>query len=211
LYAGGKTLITNLNIIILPVVATLFLAVGGYGAVYSIKKQNLIKELAKKNNLVFKNKESIFLERKLNKKLAIEGKGKTRSFIKIKDLVKDHEVSVFRYIELLELGKEYSDEKPHRDRIGASFEVPLDVDLFFVANKEKEFVSLYPEGKNLSADIYFQKIKPILDQTPHKKPVTVSFRRGRALLHVNPPASGGENIEDLQYLFDLSKKIKEAV
>jgi hypothetical protein len=200
-----------LNIIILPVAAVIFLALGGYGAIHSIKKQNLIKELAKKNNLAFKNKETKLLERKLNKKLAIEGKGKMRSFIKIKDLVKDHEVSVFRYIELLELGKEYSDEKPHRDRIGASFEVPSDIDLFFVTDKEKEFVSLYPEGKVLSIDTYFQKIKPILDKSPHEKPVTVSFRRGRALLHVNPPASGGESIEDLQYLFDLSKKIKEAV
>ncbi|WP_321330264.1 hypothetical protein [uncultured Ilyobacter sp.] len=199
------------NMIILPVVASAFLAVGGYSAVSSLKKQNLIKELAKKNNLVFKNKETKILEKKLNKKLAIEGKGKMRSFIKIKDLVKDDEISVFRYIELLDLGKEDPDEKPHQAHIGASFEVPLDVDLFFTSDEEKEFFSLYPEGKLLSADRYFQKIKPVLEENPHKNTVTISFRRGRALLYVNTTAKSKESIEDLQYLVDLSRKIKEAV
>ena len=199
------------NMIILPVVASAFFAVGGYSAVSSLKKQNLIKELAKNNKLVFKNKETKILEKKLNKKLAIEGKGKMRSFIKVKDLIKDDEVSVFRYIELLDLGKEDPDEKPHQARIGASFEVPLDVDLFFTTDEEKEFYSLYPAGKLLSKDGYFQKIKPILEENPHENPVTVSFRRGRALLYVNTNTKSKENIEDLQYLVDISRKIKEAV
>ncbi|WP_319371699.1 hypothetical protein [uncultured Ilyobacter sp.] len=199
------------NIMILPVVASAFLAVGGYNAVSTLKKQSLIKEFAKKNKLVFKNKETKILEKKLNKKLAIEGKGKMRSFIKVKDLVKDDEISVFRYIELLELGKEDSHEKPHRPRIGASFEVPLDIDLFFTAGKEGEFVSLYPEGKLLPADIYFQKIRPILEDYSRENNVTISFRRGRALLHINPKTKCGESIEDLQSLLDLSRKIKMAV
>ncbi|WP_320047873.1 hypothetical protein [uncultured Ilyobacter sp.] len=199
------------NIMILPVVASAFLIVGGYSAVSSLKKQNLIKELAKKNKLVFKNKETKILEKKLNKKLAIEGKGKMRSFIKVKDLVKDNEISVFRYIELLDLGKEDSNENPHKAHIGASFEVPLDMDLFFTTDGEKEFVSIYPEGKLLSADRYFQKIKPILEENSHENPLTISFRRGRALLYVNTKAKSKESIGDLQYLLDLSRKIKEAV
>lgn len=199
------------NIVILPVIAVAFLAVGGYSAVYSIKKQYLIKEFAKKNNMVFKNKESKILEKKLNKKLAIEGKGKMRSFIKVSDLVKDSEVSVFRYIEQLDLGKEVPNEKPLQSHIGASFEVPLDIDLFFIADREQEAVSLYPEGKDLTMDMYFQKIQPLLDQTHHEKSLTISFRRGRALLYINPETSGGENMEDLQYLLDISRKIKEAV
>ena len=186
----------------------LFLAVGVHLMIYSSKRRKMLKKFAQKNNLKPVSQDNNDLEIQLNKKLAIKENGFLRTFMKIKDIIGDGEVFLFRGIELLDLNPYGNPETTHQNHIYISFDVPEKIDLFFIMDKNSKVINLYPKDKELEKDEYFKKIKHIIQKQTNKKNITVSIGGGKALLNTNPLVTGKETEEDLKYLLVCGKAIK---
>ena len=128
--------------------------------------------------------------------------------MKIKDIVGDGEIFLFRCIELLDLNPYGTPEITHQNHICLSFDVPQEIDLFFIMDKNGNQSNLYPKGKEIEKDEYFKEIKHTIHNNLHRNSVTISFRGGRALLYTNPLVTGGEAEEDIEYLVFLARSIK---
>ena len=89
----------------------IFIAVGVYLIIYSKKRKAMLKGFAQEKGLQYAHDDQGRLETELNQKLAVEETGLVRSFMKIRDIVTDGEISIFRCIELLDLN-------PHRNPEG---------------------------------------------------------------------------------------------
>ncbi len=188
-----------------------FLAVGIHLFIYSKKRRSMLKGFSQSRGLHYTPDDHGRLETELNRKLALDESGLVRSFMKIKDIVSDGEISLFRCIELLDLNPYGTVASPHQNHICVSLEVPVVINLFFITNKEGHTNNIYPKDKNLFEDTFFLQLQPLIEQNLPKESVTISFRRGRAIIYLNPLVVGGEKEEDLDYLLSLGKAIKHTL
>jgi len=199
------------NPMIWPILIILFLSIGVHLMIYSSKRRKMLKKFAQKNNLKHIYQDNNDLEIQLNKKLAIKENGFLRTFMKIKDIIGDGEFFLFRGIELRDLNPYGNPETTHKNHIYISFDVPEEIDLFFIMDKNSKVINLYPKDKEIEKDEYLKKIKHIIQNQTNKKNITVSLGRGKALLNTNPLVTGKETEEDLKYLLACGRAIKNSL
>ncbi len=63
----------------------------------------MLRRFAQKNGLQYTPEDNGKLETELSERFAIKDTGLVRSFMQIKDIVTDEEISLFRCVELLDL------------------------------------------------------------------------------------------------------------
>ncbi len=196
------------NPLVWPILIILFLAVGVHLVIYSNKRKKMLEKFAKKNNLKEVSKDNKSLEAQLNQRHAIKENGFLRTFMKIRDIIGDGDIFLFRGIELLDLNPYGNPETSHQNHIYISFDVPEEIDLFFIMDKNGKVSNLYPKDKVVEKDEYFKKIRPVIQNQIYKKSITISLRGGKALINTNPLVTGKETEEDLEYLLVCGRAIK---
>jgi len=204
------TMHINSNIVFPILLISLFVVVGIHLLLYSKKRHLLINEFAKKNGLeLLPVEHSVRLEEELNSSLSLDGNGAVRKVMKLKDLVAGQGITIFRCIELLKFGPTPSNTPHHQNHVASTFIVPEKINLFFSINQAGEFRPWYPRDYPLKEDPYFQKLIPVLNGIRPPREVTITLRNERGFIYNNPLVTGGEKMDDLDYLYQLSIKIKQ--
>ncbi len=186
----------------------LLMAVGIHLLVYGRKRRAMLKEFSEQMGLRYIPVDSGEMESYLNQKLEIPEKGLIRKIMRIKDIVSDETVRIFRCIELLDLNPYRTTSCPHQNHIVLALKVPFDINLFFIREKSGEYVSCYPKGKNLLEDVYFPSIKKVIESHVPLHRLSVTFSQGQALIYLLPLVVGAEKPQDLIYLLNLGRALK---
>lgn len=192
-------------LIIIPV----FAALGIYLYLYGRKKSKMLKNFASSRGLMYQKSDNGKLEEELSQTLRLKTPY-ARSFFKVRDIVSDGEVSLFRVTELLDLNPYGTAQNPHSARIAVTFNTVLESNLFFMAKNMDNFINLFPGSKKepLETNPDFDKLKNIIIQNPTAHPLTITVMNGKFLAYLEPFRTGSEKESDIGYLFDLAKKIK---
>lgn len=185
-----------------------FLAVGIYLIVYNKKKSALFKKYSVKKGLSYQKKDVGKIEEYLSDKIRIEEPNYIRTISGVKDILRYDDMIIFRCTELLDLYKYGNAQNTHFPRVALSFNVAPEASLYFWMDPKKGvYKSQYPPGKNLDKDKYFQTIKAQIEKFPPPHPISVTYSRGTAFIYLEPLMVGRIQESDIEYLFELGKKL----
>lgn len=191
-------------LILIPV----FLAAGIYLIIYNKKKSALFKNFSIKEGLSYQKKDDGEIENYLSEKIKIDEPGYVRTISGVKDIIRYGDMIIFRCTELLDLYKYGSPGNTHFPRVVLSFDAEPGASLFFWFDpKRGAYKSKYPPDKDLENDKYFQAIKTQIKNFPPPHPLTVTLSGGTTFIYMEPLMVGCEKEPDLDYLFDLGKKL----
>ena len=193
----------NIFLILFP----LFALVGIWLLIYSRKRSQLLKNFGRKKGLIYLASDDGRLEQKLDQAFKLEPP-LARGFSRIRDIVTDNNIFLFRVTELLDLVPYRVKEYAHSGHVAVAFSVPKEINLFFFLVNQSEYENIHPPGKNLDADQHFQVMQKIIKTNPPPHNLSVTIMRKKALIYLMPIVTGAEKESDLEYLFDLAKEIK---
>jgi hypothetical protein len=197
----GEVYRVKVFVILVPI----FALVGIWLFIYSRKRSGLLKDFAKKRGLTYQGEDEGSYEQILNQAFGLEAP-LARGFSGVKDIVTDHEITLFRVTELLDLSPYGISQNTHYGRIAVLFDAPKEPDLFFEIKKQSEYRIIPPE-KNLRADKYFLALLKVIDLHPPPHTLSLTMKQGKALLYLIPTVTGSEKETDLDHLYDLAKEI----
>lgn len=197
----GEVYRVNVFLILAPI----FAFVGIWLFIYSRKRSSLLKDFAKKRGLTYQGEDEGSYEQILNHAFGLEAP-LARGFSGVRDIVTDHEISLFRVTELLDLSPFGISQNTHYGRIAVLFDAPKEPDLFFEIKKQSKYRSINPPEKNLPADKYVLALQKVIDLHPPPHTLSVTIKQGNALLYLIPIVTGSEKETDVEHLYDLANE-----
>ena len=196
----------NVFMIVVPI----FALVGIWLLIYSRKRSSLLKDFARRRGLTYQGADEGSCEQILSQAFGLEAP-LARGFSGVRDIVSDHEISIFRVTELLDLSPYGISQNIHYGRIAVLLDAPKEPDLFFMVEKQSKYSSIDPPEKNLRADKHFPALQKVIDLHPPPHNLSVTMKQGKALLYQIPMVTGSEKEVDLNYLYDLAKEISRSL
>ena len=158
--------------------------------------------------MLYHPKDDGTLESALNRAFALKAP-LGRDFSKIRDIVEDGGIRLFRVTEALDLSYYGTPQNTHSGRIAVFFETQKDLEFFFLAKNAQEIKYILPEDSHqIAANPIFTKLKHAIEKNPPVHMLSVTVMRGKFLAYLEPMLTGSEKERDLNYLFDLAKMIK---
>jgi hypothetical protein len=192
------------------ILVPLFTAVGLYLFWYSRRRKAMLEVFARRNGLQIRPGYRGRLQKRLDKAFPLEGKGLARSFSRLSSIVDGGSVWIFRAIELLDLNPHAQAYTTHHHRVAALFDVPPGYAEFFLLDKSRQARTLLPgaaaPGREVTGLVRrlaaFCKVR-------HTLSVTLAGRYG--LIYFEPLVAGGETLEDVESLYCLAIRMRDAL
>jgi hypothetical protein len=190
------------------ILVPIFLAVGLYLVWYSRRTRRMISDFASAKNLTYHGGDDGQLAAVLDEALRFERPGVVRSFGQIRDIVYDDDtVVLFRTVELLDLSPYGSSQSTHQGRVAATFEVSDRHDLFVLVHPDLQCQSrVGSESAIPEEDV--ATIRGALEKRPPRCPLSVTLKRGRGLVYLEPRVTGNVKPEDLNYLIATGRDLR---
>lgn len=193
------------------ILTPIFVLIGLWLLIYSKRRSNLVKGFGAKKRLFYRQKDDGTLEQSLNGAFALTAP-LGRDFSRIRDIVEDNGICLFRVLEALDLSHYGMPQNTHFGRIAVLFETKKDLELFFLVKNLKEIKPIIPNNAHqFAADPIFVKLKQIIRENPPSHTLSVTLMRGKFLAYLEPMVTGSEKERDLNYLFDLAKTVKRSL
>jgi len=192
------------------ILITAFVLVGAWLIVYGKKRKRLVTDLAHRRGLPHRDKDDGSMEKELDRAFGLKTPY-VRGFSRVRDIISDKEVTMFRVSELIDLNTHAKAQNTSFGRIAAYFDIPEGTEVIFNADGDLKFRALYPPGYKIETDGRFPAIKGVVGQYPPPYTMTATLMRGKALMYLHPVITGGEKPADVEYLYELAKKLKVAL
>jgi hypothetical protein len=193
------------------ILTPIFVLLGLWLLIYSKRRSNLVKGFGAKKRLFYSQKDDGTLEQSLNGAFALTAP-LGRDFSRIRDIVEDNGIRLFRVTEALDLSHYGMPQNTHFGRIAVFFETKKDLELFFLVKNAQEIKPIIPNNAHqFAADPIFVKLKQIIRENPPSHTLSVTLMRGKFLAYLEPMVTGSEKESDLNYLFDLAKTVKRSL
>lgn len=193
------------------ILTPIFVLLGLWLIIYSKRRSNLVKGFGAKKRLFYRQKDDGALEQALNRAFALTAP-LGRDFSRIRDIVEDGGISLFRVTEALDLSPYGMPQNTHFGRIAVCFETRKDPELFFLVKNAQEIKPIIPnDAHQIAADPIFVKLKQLIHENPPSHTLSATLMRGKFLAYLEPMVTGSEKESDLNYLFDLAKTVKRTL
>jgi hypothetical protein len=190
------------------ILAPIFVLIGLWLLIHSKRRSRLVKGFGGKKGFLYHHKDDGTLEQILNRAFALKAP-LGRDFSRIKDIVENDGICLFRVTEALDLSYYGMPQNTHFGRIAVFFEIKKDLELFFLVKNAQEIKPIIPNNTHkFAADPIFVKLKQIIREIPPSHTLSVTLMRGKFLAYLEPMVTGSEKESDLNYLFDLAKTVK---
>jgi len=197
----------KVSLILIPI----FVLIGLWLLIYSRRRSNLVKGFGAKKRLLYRHKDDGTLEQALNRAFALTAP-LGRDFSRIRDIVEDDGICLFRVTEALDLSHYGMPQNTHFGRIAVFFETKKDLESFFLVKNAQEIKLIIPKDSHrIAADPTFVKLKQIINDNPPSHTISVTLMRGQFLAYLEPMVTGSEKERDLNDLFDLAKTVKRSI
>ena len=196
---------------ILLILTPIFVLIGIWLLIYSKRRSHLVKRFGKTKGLFYRHEDDGTLEQALNRAFTLAAP-LGRDFSRIRDIVENDGICLFRVTEALDLSYYGMPQNTHFGRIAVFFNTEKDLELFFLAKNAQEIKHVLPKDSNhIATDPVFTNIKQIINdnQPPHM--LSVTLMRGKFLAYLEPMLTGSEKKNDLNYLFELAKNVKRSI
>jgi hypothetical protein len=187
----------------------IFVAVGVYLIWYSRRTRRLVVDFARGKGLQYHQSDGGQLAGVLDSALSLEQPGLVRSFDRIRDIVYDQDtIALFRTVELLDLNPHGTSESTHHSRVAVTFEVPQQHDLFALVSPDLGCRSRLGSASGVPEEAVGM-IRNALQGRPPRCPLSVTLKRGRGLVYLEPLVTGSVRSEDLDYLIAVGRAIRK--
>lgn len=192
------------------ILVPIFLALALYLIWYSRRTRRLISDFARAKNLRYRRGDDGRLAAALDEALRFEQPGLVRSFGQIRDIVYDDDtVVLFRTVELLDLSPYGSSQTTHQSRVATTFEVSDRYDLFVLVHPDLHWQSRLGSGSAVPKEDV-AVIRGVLEKRPPRCPLSVTLKRGRGLVYLEPRVTGSVKSKDLDYLIATGQGLRAA-
>jgi hypothetical protein len=192
------------------ILAPIFVAVGVYLLWYSRRSRRLVQEFARARSLRYRPNDDGQLAAALDAALSLEQPGLVRSFGQIRDIVSDKDsVILFRTVELLDLSPYGSSTTPHHSRVAVTYDVAQGHDLFALVSPDLHCQSMLGSESGATAKVV-AILQGVLKERPPRCPLSVTLKRGRGLIYLEPRVTGSVRPEDLEYLIATARSLRAA-
>lgn len=195
--------------LVFAILVPLFLAVGVYLIVYNLRRRRLLRSFAGAKSLPYRPADDGTLEHRLNSAFRLEGSGRVRAFSRIRDIVENGPLRLFRVTELLDLNPHGQAPSTHFGRIAVLVTVEAQPPAFATFEPGAEGWRRRPRGE--ASEEPLKAVEKLLLQCPPRHPLTVTFAGASALLYLEPFRVGGESLEDVECLHELGRRLGEAL
>ncbi len=190
------------------ILAPIFVLIGLWLIIYSKRRSRLVKKFGETKGLLYHPRDDGTLEQELNCALVLNAP-LGRNFSRIRDIVEDSDIRLFRVTEALDLSFYGIQQNTHSGRIAVSFETQKDWEFFFLAKNAQEIKYILPDDSHqLATDPVFTELKQVIRSNPPPHTLSVTAMRGKFLAYLEPLLTGSEKMGELKYLFDLARMIK---
>jgi hypothetical protein len=196
---------------ILLILTPIFVLAGLWLFFYSRHRRRLVKAFGEKKLFSYRHKDDGTLEPALNRAFALTAP-LGRDFSKVRDIVEDDGICLFRVTEALDLSYYGMPQNTHFGRIAVFFETKKNLKLFFLVKKALEIKHIIPKDEHhVATDPIFVMVKQIISNNPPPHTLSVTLMRGKFFAYLEPLLTGSEKESDLNYLFELAKHIKRTL
>ena len=193
---------------VLLILTPIFVLIGLWLLIYSRRRSRLVKAFGGTKGFFYRHKDDWTLEQALNRAFTLAAP-LGRDFSRIRDIVEDDGIRLFRVTEALDLSYYGMPQNTHFGRIAVFIETEKDWELFFLAKNAQEIKHILPKGSHqIATDPIFAKLKQIIEENPPPHMLSVTLMRGKFLAYLEPMLTGSEKESDLNYLFELAKMAK---
>jgi hypothetical protein len=179
--------------------------------IYSRRKSRLIQAFGREKGLSYRHADDGALEQQLNHAFNLAAP-LGRDFSRIKDIVKDNDICLFRATEALDLSHYGMPQNTHFSRTVVFSITEKDSEMFFLTKNAQEVTHIFPKDSNqITSDPVFTKLKKLIEENPPPHMHSLTIMRGKFLAYLEPMLTGSEKKSDLNYLFELAKTLKRAL
>jgi hypothetical protein len=192
------------------ILVPLFVAVGAYLVWYSRRGRRLVMAFAREKGLRYRPGDDGQLAAALDEALGFDEPGLVRSFGQVRDIVYDREsVQLFRTVELLDLNRYGTSQSTHYSRVAVTFEVSPDLELFALVSPDLRCQSRLGSDSSVPQEPV-TVIRSVLENQRPRCPLSVTLKRGRGLIYLEPLVTGNVRPEDLEYLIAIGRGLRTA-
>ncbi|MGH2779880.1 MAG: hypothetical protein ACRDLA_00390 [Thermoleophilaceae bacterium] len=190
------------------ILGAVFLAVGVHLYLHGRRRSRLLRRFAIRNGLSYEARRSDSLEEELTETFRLSGDRRVRAFSRVRDVVSDGRVRLFKCVELLDLSPWGESQNLHFPRIAVLF--PVDPRCAHWA--------LYHSGgsrpKSAAPGSFAyppvsREMEAVLAAHPPGHPLSVTLARGQGLAYLEPLRVGSEQEEELRYLLQLGRMLAD--
>ena len=193
------------------ILTPIFVLIGLWLLIYSRRRSRIVKAFGETKGFFYRYKDDGTLEQALNRAFALAAP-LGRDFSRIRDIVEDDSIRLFRVTEALDLSHYGMPQNTHFGRIAVFFETEKNWELFFLAKNAQEIKHILPTDSNkMESDPIFAKIEQIIKENPPPHMLSVTVMRGNFIAYLEPMMTGSEKESDLNYLFELARMVKRTL
>lgn len=187
----------------------LFAAVGLYLLWYTHRRKRMMTAFARHHGLRVDDGPGDGVQRLLDRQFRIAGQGMTRGFSRIRSVVDDGDVQLFRATELLDLNPYGEAASSHHGRIAALFGADGAPDGFFLLHTSGECVSRIPAAT--PDDVLVARCRAAARDCGVRHTLSLTFAGAKCLAYLEPRVIGGESPADVEALYCLSRRLRRAL
>ena len=193
------------------ILTPIFVLIGLWLLIYSRRRSRIVKAFCETNGFFYRFKDEGTLEQALNRAFALAAP-LGRDFSRIRDIVEDDSIRLFRVTEALDLSHYGMPQNTHFGRIAVFFETEKNWELFFLAKNAQEIKHILPKDSHkMEPDSIFVKLEQIIKENPPPHMLSVTVMRGNFIAYLEPMMTGSEKESDLNYLFELARMVKRTL
>ena len=193
------------------ILTPIFVLIGLWLLIYSRRRSRIVKAFCETNGFFYRFKDEGTLEQALNRAFALAAP-LGRDFSRIRDIVEDDSIRLFRVTEALDLSHYGMPQNTHFGRIAVFFETEKNWELFFLAKNAQEIKHILPKDSDqIASDPIFAKLKQLIKENPPPHMLSVTVMRGNFIAYLEPMMTGSEKESDLNYLFELARMAKRTL
>jgi hypothetical protein len=188
----------------------LFAALGVYLVWYSSRARRLVEAFARARGLRYERRDDGQLAAALDSALGFEEEGLVRAFDRVQDIVHQGDsVALFRAVELLDLSPYGTAQSTHFSRVGVTFEVSGEHDVFVLVSPNLMIQSRLG-SERAGPEKTVELIRSLFSERPPRCPLSITLKRGRGLVYLEPYVTGSVKAEDLDYLVVAGQSLRSA-